>query len=147
MSRVIVLDTGPLGELVHRKERPAIRKWLREQLIAGTQVRVPDICDYELRRELILNNFTESIQMLDELREALGTIPLTPEILLEASELWASIRKQGLPTAPKEALDGDVILAAQALSLRSKFDEAIIATTNVGHLTRMVTAKVWSDII
>ncbi len=38
------------------------------------------------------------------------------------------------------ATDADVILAAQATILSQSNDTVIVATTNVGHLSRMVTA-------
>jgi len=58
-----------------------------------------------------------------------------------AAELWAQARNRGTPTAPPEALDADVILAAQA-----ERAGAIVATENVGHLARYVTARHWRDI-
>jgi hypothetical protein len=58
-----------------------------------------------------------------------------------AAELWAMVRNQGIPTAPPEALDADVILAAQTERVGG-----IVATDNVGHLARFVTAKRWNDI-
>lgn len=45
-----------------------------------------------------------------------------------------------------DALDGDVILAAQALLVANEGNEVIIATTNVGHLSRFVDAREWQDI-
>jgi len=45
-----------------------------------------------------------------------------------------------------DALDGDVILAAQAVILRSQGYETTIATTNVGHLSRFTPAKLWQEI-
>ena len=44
------------------------------------------------------------------------------------------------------ALDGDVILVAQAILLRSKGYDVIIATTNVGHLERFTPALKWEAI-
>jgi hypothetical protein len=58
-----------------------------------------------------------------------------------AAEFWAQARNLGIPTAPPEALDADVILAAQAARVG-----AIVATENVGHLARFVTALHWRAI-
>ena len=67
--------------------------------------------------------------------------------MLLAAELWAEVRQSGRPTADPKALDGDVILAAQAklLSERSE-SEVIVATTNIGHLKRFVPAADWQSI-
>jgi len=46
-----------------------------------------------------------------------------------------------MPTADPKELDADVILAAQALE-----SGGIVATENVGHLGRYVTAKSWREI-
>jgi predicted nucleic acid-binding protein len=62
--------------------------------------------------------------------------------MLKAAELWAEARKRGKPTADIKELDGDVILAAQALQV-----DAIVATENVGHLSLFVEAKHWKDIV
>ena len=44
-------------------------------------------------------------------------------------------------------LDIDVILAAQALTAQVPVgDDIIVATDNVGHLSRFVTANLWSNI-
>lgn len=150
MSRVIVLDAGPLSELVHQRERPGITNWFRMQLASGAAVKIPDICDYEVRRELIHKDFQKSIENLDKLRTLISPILLTSEVMFTAAGLWAAIRKKGLSTSPPEALDGDVILAASALSIELQFDEVIIATTNIRHLSRFatqkITAKRWEDI-
>jgi hypothetical protein len=66
--------------------------------------------------------------------------------MLKAAELWAQARNQGYPTAAADALDGDVILAAQAVILRSQGYNAVIATTNVGHLNQFTTARIWQEI-
>lgn len=62
--RVVLLDTGPLGLVTHpnaaTKNAQAAR-WLRDLLTAGIAVRVPEICDYELRRELLRAGKARSI--------------------------------------------------------------------------------------
>jgi hypothetical protein len=67
--------------------------------------------------------------------------------MLQAAQFWAQLRQIGLPTAPVDALDGDVILAAQASLLRALGVDAIIATTNVRHLERLVPAERWDRIL
>jgi hypothetical protein len=66
--------------------------------------------------------------------------------MLQAAEFWAQARQQGQPTTVDAALDGDVILAAQAFLLSQQGDPIVIATTNVGHLSRFVPAQRWQDI-
>lgn len=56
------------------------------------------------------------------------------------------MRQAGIPTADPQELDGDVILAAQALAVPQPADTFVIATTNVGHLSRLAPAARWQDI-
>jgi len=51
------------------------------------------------------------------------------------------------PPAAREALDGDVILAAQATELAASGAPVIVATTNPKHLGRYVTAQLWTAIV
>jgi predicted nucleic acid-binding protein len=73
-------------------------------------------------------------------------LPITTEVMLKAAELWATARQGGYPTAAPDALDGDVILAAQAILVENEGNEVTIATTNVGHLSRFIDACNWQDI-
>ena len=57
---------------------------------------------------------------------------------------WAQARQQGQPTADDKARDGDVILAAQAITLG--VTDVVMATTHVGHLSRLAPAASWPDI-
>ena len=110
-------------------------------------MRVPEITDYEVRRELLRLNKQKSVDRLDLLRTTIGYVPLTTATMLRAADLWAQVRKLGKPTADNKALDGDVILAAQAALLAEQGDEVIVATTNVDHLARFVDAREWREII
>jgi hypothetical protein len=66
--------------------------------------------------------------------------------MLKAAELWAQARIEGYPTAHSEAIDGDVVLAAQAILVQQQNHIVTIATTNVNHLSRFTPAKTWEEI-
>jgi hypothetical protein len=51
-----------------------------------------------------------------------------------------------MSTADPKELDCDVLIAAQALDLGVPTSDLIIATMNVGHLSRFVTAELWTNI-
>jgi hypothetical protein len=52
----------------------------------------------------------------------------------------------GRATADPKALDGDVILAAQALLSGIAPADFVVATSNVAHLSRYVPAELWNAI-
>ncbi len=140
MSERILLDTGPLGEVAHPRAAKATAQWFIAMLRADCEVIVPEIADYELRRNLILEGLHESLQRLDQIKSELTYLPIETSMMLEAARLWAQARQHGKPTADKHALDGDAILAAQA-----KFAGAIVATDNIGHLDQFVETRKWRD--
>lgn len=149
MARTVLLDAGPLGLVTHpraEQNREAVL-WLRGLLTAGVPVLVPEISDYEVRRELIRAGRTRGVERLDRLAVDLGYLPLTTDAMHLAARFWADARKQGRPTASNESLDADVILAAQAATLSEDvYGDVVIATTNPRHLSRFVNAHLWRDI-
>jgi predicted nucleic acid-binding protein len=118
---------------------PEITNWLQSLQKTATALRVPEIADYELRRELLRSGKQKSIERLDQLSQSSVFIPLTRETMLKAAELWALVRKQGRPTASNDSLDGDVILAAMAILQIKNFDEVVVVTTNFKHISRFQT--------
>jgi predicted nucleic acid-binding protein len=151
MIRAIVLDSSPLGLLTRQPNFLAAeecREWLRKQLVSGIRVYIPAIVVYELRRELHRMNSASSLARLHTLLNAQPDRyrPLTDMDLNRAAELWADVRRQGRPTADRFALDIDVILAAQTLSLNLPVDQVVVASDNVGHLSLLVPAKPWREI-
>ena len=105
---------------------------------------MPEIADYEVRRELLRAERHAGVARLNALAQELDYLPITTAAMHLAAQLWARTRQQGKPTADDRALDGDVILAAQLLT--SRYPEAVVATTNVGHLSLFVQAAVWTDL-
>lgn len=141
-----MLDTMYLSEITHPRANPEIKAWLSALVAAGARVVVPEIADYELRREFILQKFTRSLQRLDELKELLDYEPLTTSIMLRAAEYWAQVRAQGKATADDKGLDGDMILAAQWAAIASNESDAVIATDNIKHLGLVARARSWREI-
>ncbi len=150
MTRHILLDAGPLGMVTNPRASGITLEcqlWLEHQIQQSSIILIPEIADYEVRRELIRAGKQRSVRQLDQLKAALEYIPLTTEMMLKAAELWAEVRQQGQPTADPSALDGDVILAAQAMIIaQQRQQEIMIATTNVGHLSRFTIAQHWQAI-
>jgi predicted nucleic acid-binding protein len=141
----IALDTSPLSPLSHPNEqRPHVkeaRQWLEGILAAGTVVFLPEIADYEVRRELLRIGKQESIQRLDELQSTPTYLPLDTTVIRRAAEMWAMARRQVTPTADPKEIEANKILAAQAEQV-----QAVVATDNVGHLALFVPARPWRDI-
>ena len=111
----------------------------------GAAVIVPEIADYEVRRELIRARRAAGIERLDAFIEQVEFLPIRTTAMRQAAAFWAAARQQGRPTAPDPALDGDVILAAQAATLDRP--DVVVATTNPKHLLRYVSARLWTDIV
>jgi predicted nucleic acid-binding protein len=150
VRRVLLLDSGPLGLITQPKissEVVAVNRWLLARLRAGDQVRVPAIVHYEIRRELLRAEKSVGLVRLDSFVESDADryMPLTDQALRLAAELWAQTRRGGRPTAEASALDVDVILAAQALTLKAN-SEILVVTTNPRHLRPFVDARLWGQI-
>lgn len=145
-----MLDTGPLGMVTNPKTTSPVcqecKLWLDSLPQKGYQVALPEIADYEIRRELLRAGKVAGLKRLDQLKAAITYLPITTEAMLLAAQLWAQARQGGRPTADPKALDGDVILAAQAILEAHNRNEVIIATTNVLHLSQFVDAREWQEI-
>lgn len=150
---VIVLDTFPTSSVSKRpgKTQPTVsdqcHQWIGNCQAAGHRILVPAISYYEVLRELEQRQATSQIDRLKAFcLQPQRFLPVTTDHLETAAQLWGRARRDGWPTADAQALDGDVILAAQALSLVMPASELIVATTNPGHLSRYVSADLWTNI-
>ncbi len=150
MTRLIVLDSGILGMITNPKSKSIdvenCKMWYVSLLQQGEIFILPEIADYELRRELIRGNKQNGLKRLDELKKRLIYLPITTEAMLLAAQYWAEVRKLGSATADIKALDADVILAAQATLQEIESNQVIVATTNVKHLSLFVDAREWNMI-
>jgi predicted nucleic acid-binding protein len=152
---IIFIDSGVLGKLCNPNSSPdaiAAKEWLFKLLSRGVRVVSSDICDYEVRRGLILsqqkNPHIQGIVKLDEIKELIEFLPVSNEALLIAASLWADARTRGQPTADDRSLDADLIICAtwRLLTINEPGRFISIATTNVKHLSRFAVAENWLDI-
>lgn len=142
-----MLDAGPLGLITNPKlssESAACAQWLQTHLRSRSRTIIPEIADYEVRRELVRANKTKGIARLDDLARLLEYLPIKTVAMRQAAKLWAQARQQGQPTAGDKTIDGDMVLVAQAMML--EVPDVVIATTNVGHLSRFIAAELWQNI-
>jgi predicted nucleic acid-binding protein len=113
-------------------------------MILGNRAIIPEITDYEVRRELLRANKTKGIARLDNLANLIEYLPISTVAMRQAAKLWAQARQQGQPTAGDKTIDGDMILVAQAMTFN--VPDVVIATTNVGHLSRFIAAELWRNV-
>jgi predicted nucleic acid-binding protein len=153
---IVLLDSSVLGQLCNpnpSEQTIAVNNWMYSLLAKGVVMFVSQICDYEVRRSLILNSMkgasNRGIDSLNELSEIINFLPVSQIVLKTASQIWAKARNQGIPTADEKSLDADVIICAQWQLLTEEYPGRyiVIATTNVKHLSRFTQAKKWQDII
>lgn len=148
----LLLDSTVVARLCHpaREENRPVADWLGAVLLERAEsvvVYLPEIVDYEVRRGLLHvalrsgRSTTRSLLRLDRLKETLDYLPLDTPTMRRAAGLWAEARYRGLPTAADQALDGDAILAAQAIAVGGS-----VVTDNVRHLERFVRAHRWGEV-
>lgn len=147
----LLLDAGVLGRLCHPRKHlnDPVSIRLEEFVAAGVaerRVYIPAVTDYELRRKLLHligkgQSTVASIERLDQLAVRFDYLPVDLDTWHEAAQLWSDARAKGLSTTSPEALDCDVILAAQA-----KLVDGTVVTNNQRHLSRFVPTIDWTEI-
>jgi predicted nucleic acid-binding protein len=150
LVKSVVLDAGILGLLTNPKRSDtgeACGRWLQLMIINTCPILVPEITDYEIRRELLRANKLNGLRRLDSFitSNAVTYLPIDTTVMRQAALLWAEARQQGRPAADNKALDADMILAAQAIVQAP--GNVVIATTNVKHFPSIVQADTWQNIL
>jgi predicted nucleic acid-binding protein len=152
---IVFLDSGILGLISSPNERSevtACQNWVLGLLAKGVYIVSSDICDYEVRRSLLLletQQFTKvNLDRLDRWREVIDFLPLTTNVMQTAAKIWADARRRGLPTAELKNIDADMIIVAQWLLLSDEYPgrRITISTTNIKHLLPFCDAMVWQEI-
>jgi predicted nucleic acid-binding protein len=136
----LLLDTAVLGEICHPRKYADVRAWL-ERGVGTHDFLLSEVADYELRRELLRIDSQRSLVRLDELTRELRYLPVTTATWRAAARLWAEQRKAGKVTASEAGLDGDVLIAAQAIA-----EDAVVVTPNTKHFGSLVRALTWREV-
>lgn len=148
---IVLLDSGPLGLATNPRVTAASEestRWLKRLIASDHVVMIPEIVDYELRRELLRARMSKALSILEALALQLIFVPITTPVMRQAAEFWAVARQRGMPTAVDAALDIDMILAAHAVVIEQEWTQkTVIATTNVRHLARFAAAQEWRDVL
>ncbi len=149
---IVFLDTGILGFVTNPVPKStltyAIKRWCIALETFGHQIVVPEICDYELRRELLRLGKRDAVEALNQFNFCVPNrfLPIEQSAMQIAAQEWARLRMIGKPTASAASLNGDVILAGQVLDQQLSLRDYVVATTNVQHLDQLINAKVWTDV-
>jgi predicted nucleic acid-binding protein len=136
----LLLDTSVVGQICHSRKHQDVRWWFASA-VGEHDFLLSEVADYELRRELIRIRAAHSLARLDDLARELRYIPVTTATWRSAANHWAWLRRTGKATASEHALDGDVLIAAQAIA-----EDATLVTTNPGHFSAIVKAIEWREL-
>ncbi|BAZ09904.1 hypothetical protein NIES4071_17180 [Calothrix sp. NIES-4071] len=151
---IVFIDSGVLGVLatpIKSDEASICEQWVYGLLAKGVDVCSSQLCDYEVRRSMVLearkNPHSDNISSSDELQDMINFLPVTSEVLIQAAELWASARSQGTPTGDNKSLDDMIICDYwQMLREESRGRYIVIATNNVEYLGRFAESQLWINI-
>ena len=136
----LLLDSNVIGKICHPTKHQDVRVWFGAA-VREHEVLLPEVGDYELRRELLRIGSRRGLRRLDELTRELRYVNVTTATWREAAHLWAYLRSTGRATAADGRLDVDVLLAALALA-----EGAQVVTSNVRHIALLVPACDWSAV-
>jgi predicted nucleic acid-binding protein len=150
----LTIDTNILGQLLNPNPTKftELKSWFRVVLMSDTEIFLPGIVDYEMRRSLELQRLKDpnyrGVERLNRFLQSVRYLPITMTDLNLAATLWADARRRGQKTEQDHDLGGDPILAAQVRSLFSPWANVVLVTENRKHLTRYgIDARSFQEIL
>jgi hypothetical protein len=92
-AKASILVTNPRVTEATRR----CKAWLKGLLDADVRIVVPEIADYEVRRELLRAGRSQGVARLDRLAGQVGILAVSSATWRRAAELWAQARIGGYP--------------------------------------------------
>ena len=80
------------------KVDPSALAKLFDEWVRGDEVElreIPEIADYEVRRELLRARKNRGLARLEALKAMIGYAAITTAVMLKAAEFWAAARRMG----------------------------------------------------
>jgi predicted nucleic acid-binding protein len=140
-----LIDSGPLGILANPRwlARRDLQTWIHSEVRQGHQFVSSEVVIYEVRRELCRLVFSDVIpksrlDRLDYVCQAYSILSMTSKDWNLAADFWAEARAKGYPTSHPEALDADVLIAAQATN-----EDLVVLTMNSRHMNQFAPVREW----
>lgn len=126
MSPLALLDTDTLSEVMKGKN-PSIEQQAREYLRTHGQFRFSVITRYEILRGLKSKQAARQIAIFEDKCNKSYIYPVTDEIVVQASDIYAHLHPKGLLIS-----DADILIAATAI-----VHNLTLITGNVDHFNRI----------
>ena len=111
-----------------------------------------DICDYEIRRGLLLTKKKlrggSGLSNLEDLRTRIDFLPVDHNVFALASELWAENLVNSQPNKSIENIDADIIIAAHWQLLKDDYPgrRVVIVTENIEDFRKLCDVDSWRNI-
>ncbi|MGH8056106.1 MAG: type II toxin-antitoxin system VapC family toxin [Candidatus Entotheonellia bacterium] len=129
-----LLDTDTLSEVI-KGRNPHVRERARPYLATYGHFTFSIITRYEILRGLKATLATRQLAAFEERCRRSQVLPLTDEIIVQAADIYADLRRQG-----RLISDADILVAATAL-----VHHLTLITENVAHFSRItgLTTESW----
>lgn len=126
MPPLALLDTDTLSEVMKGKN-PSVEQHAREYLKTHGQFRFSVITRYEILRGLKSKQAARQIAIFENKCNKSYVYPVTDEIVVRASDIYAHLHQKGLLIS-----DADILIAATAIT-----HNLTLVTGNVDHFNRI----------
>jgi len=136
MAPLALLDTDTLSEVMKGKDLH-VDQQAREYFKTHGQFRISVITRYEILRGLKAKQATRQIEIFEDRCNKSYVYPVTDEIVVLASDIYAYLHQHGLTIS-----DADILIAATAL-----VHNLILITGNIDHFSRIpnLICKNWKS--